>query len=278
MIRKWTGLFLIAIIIVCHVDDLSVATDAPWAMVDEGLFYAEFTPGRRAMGDRDRIIILKIDPDLYEFKLLCASERGHGNLTVKQWCERYDLMGAINAGMYQQDYASNVGYMKNYGHINNRHVSSRYHSVVGFHPVDSTRQKFRIHDTDEENVKEIMAGYHTVIQNLRLIKRPAQNRWSQQEKRWSEAALGEDTYGNALLIFCRQPFSMHDLNNILISLPIDIACAQHLEGGPEASLYFSHRSKIIEAVGSYETGLTESLGNSHYWAIPNVIGFVKKHE
>jgi hypothetical protein len=69
---------------------------------------------------------------------------------------------------------------------------------------------------------------------------------------------------------------MHDLNNILITLPIDIACAQHLEGGPEASLYFSSKGKVIEAMGSYETGLTESLGNSHYWAIPNVIGFVKK--
>jgi hypothetical protein len=63
----------------------------------------------------------------------------------------------------------------------------------------------------------------------------------QQDKIWSELALGGDRQCNILFIFCRSPYSNQDFNNILLQLSINIVCAQHLEGGPEASLYFSHK-------------------------------------
>ncbi len=100
----------------------------------------------------------------------CSGEMEHKNLTAKQWCRKYDLIYAINAGMYQMD----------------------------------------------------------------------------QE-------------GNILFIFSRTPFSMHDLNNILIELPIKIDCAQHLEGGPEASLFFDYDGLLMEQMGSYETGFNTPL-------------------
>lgn len=112
--------------------------------------------------------------------------------------------------------------------------------------------------------------------NLRLIKRPGKNRWSKQSKMWSEAALGEDRKGNILLIFCRSPYSMHDFNNNLLKLPIDIVCAQHLEGGPEASLYFRYKGIKIEKCGSFETFFNENDQNNGAWDVPNILGFVKK--
>ena len=98
------------------------------------------------------------------------------------------------------------------------------------------------------------------------------------KKKWSEAALGQDKDGNVLFIFSRSPYSMHDLIDILKMLPIDIDCAQHLEGGPEASLFFSHKNIKIETMGSFETGFSENNENHFYWPIPNVIGFVHKRE
>ena len=132
-------------------------------------------------------------------------------------------------------------------------------------------------DTDVYNIKEIIKNYNTVIQNLRLIRRTAENRWPQQNRKWSEAALGEDKEGNVLFIFSSYPYSMHDFNNILTKLPIDIVCAQHLEGGPPASLYFSYKNIEIKAFGSYETEFNENDDKDSYWPIPSIIGIKKRN-
>ena len=89
---------------------------------------------------------------------------------------------------------------------------------------------------------------------------------------FDHTALGEDSEGRALLIFCWSPYSMHDLNDILLSLPIDIVAAQHVEGGPEAQLYISVGETQLEILGSYETGFRENDSNDRAWPIPNVIG------
>jgi hypothetical protein len=166
--------------------------------------------------------------------------------------------------------------MRNYQHINNSKINSKYFSVTAFNPNDPSKPAFRIFDTDETPIDTIIQNYHTVIQNLRLIKRPGINRWSPNSKYWSEAALGEDKAGNILFIFSRSPYSMHKLNKMLINLPIDLECAQHLEGGPEASLYFSYKGEKLALMGSYETGFNETNNNVSYWPIPNVLGLIRK--
>lgn len=250
--------------------------ESRWQQIDEGLFIAEFEASQKSIVGDSKIQVVKIDPRIYSFKLLCAGQLNQPNLTAKEWCQKYELIAAINAGMFQTDHTSNVGYMKNFDYVNQPQVSSKYHSVAAFNPLDQTQPPFRIFDVDDNDIKLIIGSYRTVIQNLRLIKRPGKNQWAQQNRRWSEAALGQDENGNVLFIFSRSPYSMHDLNDILLSLPINLVCAQHLEGGPEASLYFSHKGTVLEAFGSYETGFNESNNNTTYWPIPNVIGFVKR--
>jgi hypothetical protein len=63
---------------------------------------------------------------------------------------------------------------------------------------------------------------------------------------------------------------------MLLQLPIDLVCAQHLEGGPEASLYLSHGTKKLEIMGSYETKFNEADQNVQFLPLPNVFGIVKK--
>lgn len=272
---KTTIKIMIIIYFVNFIPFSLTAQDSKWKKLDTGLHIGEFESPQKSNTGDSKITILRIDPHIYPFKLLCADELKHSNLTAKEWCQRYNLLGTINAGMFQMDYKSNVGFMKNYKYMNNATINSKYFSVAAFNPIDTTSKFFHIFDIDDSNIKDIINNYNTVIQNLRLIKRPALNRWSQQKKMWSEAALGQDKNGNVLFIFSHSPYSMHDLNNILINLPIEIICAQHLEGGPEASLYFSHKNLIIERVGSYETGFNENNDNKKYWPLPNVIGFYK---
>ena len=95
--------------------------------------------------------------------------------------------------------------------------------------------------------------------------------------RLTEAALGEDSEGRILFIYCRSPYSMYDLNEALLSLPLGLVSAQHLEGGPEAQMYVDFGETHLELYGSYESGFNEDDDNDVAWPIPNVIGITKKN-
>ena len=252
--------------------------DPGWIRIDEGLYYGDFkVPPRYGAGD-SKILVVRIDPKVYEFRLLAASElsAGPGSLNVREWGDRYSLIAVINAGMFQADLKSSVGYMKNYAHINNPRIHKTYSSAFAFNPRKAELPPSMIFDTDATDMKQIIADYHTVIQNLRLIKRPRLNRWVQQEKRWSEAALGQDQDGNVLFIFSGSAFTMHEFGNILLALPIKLECAQHLEGGPLASLFLRHGAVEIRRAGSYELNSVTNSAKDGFLPIPNVIGITKK--
>jgi hypothetical protein len=246
-----------------------------WIKIDEGLFVGEFDLPEGSIYREEKIVVIKVSPEKYSFRLLCASEKEIDGLTVKEWCEKYGMIAGINAGMFLPDRKTNVGYMKNFTHQNNRRINPKYHSVAAFNPVDASKPPFMIFDSDEKDIRIIIRDYNTVVQNLRLIKRPCKNRWSRQQKEWSEAALGQDKDGNALFIFSRVPFSMHEFNNYLLKLPIGIVTAQHLEGGAGASLYFSHGGRKIDISGSFDPGFHGDNKGSFALAVPNVLGIVK---
>ncbi len=247
-----------------------------WLHIDRGLSVGKFKVEERGSSDPE-ITVIKVSPESFSLVLLCASELKEKNMTVKQWCQKYNLIGGINAGMFQEDYKSNVGFMKNFFHINNPRISPLYKSLLAFNPLVEGKPYFRIFDTDENNAEEIIRSYGTVVQNLRLIKRPAENRWNKrQDKKWCEAALAEDKAGNALFIYCNKPYSMHEFNTLLLDLPLDVVCAQHLEGGSLASLYFSYGGVTIEYMGGCTTDFAGKVSKRSYWAIPNVLGFKKR--
>ncbi|HWO56614.1 MAG TPA: phosphodiester glycosidase family protein [bacterium] len=248
-----------------------------WAVLAPGLELGEFKAQRRTSEGDSLVLILRVDPVHWELIALTASDasRQTGNLTARQWCERYGLAAAINAGMYQEDFRTHVGYMRCDGHVNSA-GKNNYQSVAAFAPRRDGLPPFRIVDLDQVEWDTVMAQYDCVIQNLRLIARPGDNRWSPSDERWSEAALGEDRQGRILFIFCRSPYPMHEFNNILLELPIDLVCAQHLEGGPEAQFYLRYGSITRDVAGSYETGFNENDHNREARPLPNVLGIVPR--
>jgi len=253
----------------------TTAAASGWTLLAPGLDLGAFAAAEPAPVGDSRITILRIDPERWELELVGVSQSGDSTLrSAKDWCRDLDLTAAINAGMFATDYATHVGYHRSRGHVNNGHVN-RYESVAAFHPLaGSGLPRFKIFDLDAPGIAmtDILASYASAVQNLRLIKRPGENRWSRQDKRWSEAALGEDVQGRILFIFSRSPFTMHDLNRELLALDIDLVAAQHLEGGPEAQFYVHTGSHEQELIGSYETGFRPDDGNLAAWPIPNVLG------
>jgi hypothetical protein len=50
----------------------------------------------------------------------------------------------------------------------------------------------------------------------------------------------------------------------------------YLEGGPEASLYFSAGEVTFEKIGTYETPVDENRGKASARPVPNIIGISRK--
>jgi uncharacterized protein YigE (DUF2233 family) len=249
--------------------------DDLWKKVDEGLHLGEFASEGTSQIEDSRITIVKVDPRVYSFKLLCASELGRTKLTAKKWCQEHHLISAINAGMYQEDGIRNVGYMKNFNHINNPRLSPVYQAVLAFHPIEPTVPEIQIIDLKCQDFEKLRSKYQTLIQNIRMISCLQENVWSKQDKTWSMAVFGMDKSGKALFIFAKSRYSGHDFANLLLSIPISIHNAMYLEGGQQASLYFSANDVKFEKVG-FPVSFNENDTLPAARPIPNVIGFVKK--
>ncbi len=253
---------------------LGLSEDGSWKKVDEGLYVGEFTPPETSKIYNSRTTIVKISPRFYSFKLLCASEHGKTKMTVKQWGQKHNLISAINAGMYQEDGIRNVGYMKNYSHINNPRLNA-YKAVLAFNPSESTLPEIQIIDLRCQDFEKLRDKYQTLIQNIRMISCQQENVWRKQDKAWGLAVFGMDKSGNVLFVFMESLCSGFEVANILLSLPISIYNAMYLEGGQEASLYFSGKGIEFERIGR-PISLNENGTVPVALPVPNILGIVKR--
>jgi len=225
------------------------------------------------VGD-SRIAVLRIDPKYWKLEAIGIGQTGEQiGHTAKDWCNKHKFAAAINAGMFASDSKTHLGYSRYLDKVSNSRINS-YQSVAAFNPRNARLPSFHIFDLDTSTVtmRGILRDYASAVQNLRLVKGPGLNQWGQQSKKWSEAALGEDSAGRILFIFSRTPFSMHDLNQELLASDIGLVAAQHLEGGPEAQLYVHAGGKEMELYGSFETSFKENDINAIAWPVPNVLG------
>jgi hypothetical protein len=271
--RHWRARVRNASVILALAFGALIASGAPeWQTLAPGMELRYVTP-HGASGSNSAITILRIDPKQWELALLGTSQTGElAGHTAREWCMKGKFTAAINAGMFNTDGKSHIGYMRNGEYVNSSKRNS-YQSVAAFNPHDGGTAAFRIFDLDAPGVsfEGILKDYGAVVQNLRLIKRAGVNAWPSQDKKWSEAALAEDDRGRILFIFLREPFSMHDLNQELLGAGIGIVAAQHLEGGPEAQLYFQAGGVEKEMFGSYGASLRVNGESTIPWPIPNVL-------
>ena len=222
-----------------------------------------------------RITVLRIDPSRWELEVMGVVQTGEGTgHTAREWAHKQQYTAVINAGMFETDNKTHLGYVRSRDHVYNGRVNS-YQSMMAFdRRAGKNVPDFRIFDLDSPggSLQGILADYSSAVQNLRLIKRPGMNQWGRQSREWSEAAVGEDSEGRVLFIYSRSPLSMHDLNQELLASGIGVVAAQHMEGGPEAQLYVHAGDVEWEMFGSYETPFEENDQNSAAWPVPNVIG------
>lgn len=236
-----------------------------WRELESGLEVGRFDSHRRQADPDGDLVIVRVDPRRWSLQVLQADRSPGGeSRTLAEWAESHGLRAAINAGMYQADLLTHVGFAQIDGVVANGGVND-YQSAVAFDPVDAGTDPFGIFDLDETPLEELRGRYRTVLQNLRLVKRSRENRWQPLGGRWSEAALGEDAEGRALLIYCSSAWSMHDFIEILLALPIRLEAAQHLEGRSQARLW------VVDAFEEGRAGRSAPIGVGGP-ELPSVIG------
>lgn len=247
-----------------------------WRTLEPGLDLGIFeAPQRATIGD-SLVRVVRVDLERFDLRLLNASARGGGQTrTARDWAEREGLAAAINASMYQADQRRSVALMRTRGHINNPNVTSAK-SVLAFDPIRAELPRWKLIDRKCDDLDTWGARYRTLVQSIRMVSCRGGNVWSQQLRKWSTAAIGIDGEGRVLLIHARAPYSVHDLVDNLRQLPLGIARAMYVEGGPEAQLYVRGGGEEHEFIGSYETGFNENDGNDHAWPVPNVVGVARR--
>ena len=246
-----------------------------WQTLAPGMEIRQVQSQKQSRLGDSRITVLRIDPSRWELEVMGVVQAGDGaGHTAREWAQKHQYTAAINAGMFETDNKTHLGYVRSRDHVYNAHVNS-YQSMMAFDRREGKNvPAFRIFDLDSPggSLEAILADYSSAVQNLRLIKRPGMNQWGKQGREWSEAAVGEDNEGRVLFLYSRSPFSMHDLNQELLASRIGLVAAQHVEGGPEAQLYVHAGNIELEMFGSYETLFKENNQNQAPWPVPNVIG------
>jgi hypothetical protein len=253
----------------------ATAAGPSWKTLQRGVEYAQVEAGAPT-GAGAPIHIVRIDPAQATLVAVMASGGDRKQRTAAAWCHERKLAVAINLGMYRVDKLTNVGHAHAPGHVNNAHWSEKYKSALAFGPKRAGLPAAELVDLDTPGTEGRLTGYGTVIQNLRLIRAPGRNVWGKQERRWSEAAVAADEAGRILFIFSRRPYTMDELNDTLLALPLGIKTAMHVEGGPEASLSIHAGGVDLDLNGSYETAFNENDDETSQWPIPNLLAVQRR--
>lgn len=244
-----------------------------WRPIASGVEYADQKIIESPIVSDGILHIVRIDTSKAKLRSLMSSALDKQRRTARMWCSEFGMVAVINAGMYDIDYLTHVGYMRSEDHVNNAKWAKGYNSILVFDPLRPGLPSVQILDGVKNN-SEILRNFGTVIQNLRLIKGRGQNVWKEKSKKWSEAAIAIDKQGRVLFLFMRSPLPLYEFNEKLLAMPLAITHAMHLEGGPEASLSICTNELQMHLSGSYETGFVESDSNLGQWGLPNIIGVI----
>lgn len=238
-----------------------------------GLDYGEFlTHAPTARGDAT-IRVLRMDPNLYELRLLMASEQANKKgRTLPEWVQSEGLLAAINASMFQKDLLTSIGLLKSAQHTNFKTLTKGM-SILAFGPKRAGLPPVRLIDRECDDFDTLKEQYKNFVQNIRMLSCKGQNTWSQQPgKSWSIAAVAVDKQGRVLFIHGRSPYTVHDFIEELKGLPLAIERAMYTEGGGPSGLVIKVGSQEIQSLG-WSGGFDS---NVILTPLPNVLGIVAK--
>jgi len=246
-----------------------------WQTVAPGLELGRFKAHLQAKLGDSTLTVLRVNPGLWRFRLLAASQYDKRPHTVEAWAQKMKLTAVANAGMHRKDLLTATGYLKNFHHLNNRRLTPDYHSVLAFNPTTSAAPDVKLYDLKCEPFFGFQKHYETLVQGIRMLSCLGENRWTPRERKFSIASLAQDAKGNVLFIISRSPYRARDFVDIVTRLPLGAQRMMYLEGGAQASLFVAAGGQTIRAMGMPPEGPVGDKGRK-FQDVPNVLGIVKR--
>ena len=174
--------------------------EAPrWNALEEGLEYAEFSLQSEA-GQQASLTVLRIDPELFDFRLYASAAHKHPARTLGQWADSHDLVAAINASMYLPDGVTSTGYMRQDDYINNKRLVRRFGAFFVAGPRQEGLPRADILTREDPQWQELLEQYRLVIQNYRMINDERRILWSPGGPLYAISAVAEDGAGKILFL------------------------------------------------------------------------------
>lgn len=249
--------------------------EAPrWNALEEGLEYAEFSLQSEA-GQQASLTVLRIDPELFDFRLYASAAHKHPALTLGQWADSHDLVAAINASMYLPDGVTSTGYMRQDDYINNKRLVRRFGAFFVAGPRQEGLPRADILTREDPQWQELLEQYRLVIQNYRMINDERRILWSPGGPLYAISAVAEDGTGKILFLHCREPLEAYSFAHALLHLPLDVRTVMYVEGGMQAGL-------VIRSPGLHQELRGRHLAD--FWVtgnvraqLPNVLGIRRRH-
>lgn len=240
-----------------------------WMGVDEGL---EFL----VMGDADNaFIVVRIQPDLYDFTLCMSSEEGQA-LPLKEWAEFQGLRAAINASMYLPDGQTSTGYMQSASHSNNEHIGSRLGAFFVAEPFNPALDPpVAIIEKSDPQWAQRLERYAIRVQNYRLLTKEGVVAWRGDKKgeRGSIAAIGQEKDGSILFMVSVHPLTVAEFCDIAQTVAPALERAVYVEGSVKVGLFLQEGNDKHLWLGRKNVLFTPAPEDT---AIPNVIGVIPR--
>jgi uncharacterized protein YigE (DUF2233 family) len=195
------------------------------------------------------ITVVRADPAITPLSLFNPPDT---DSPIGRFAGKKGLLFATNAAMFGQDYATSIGYMRNFAVINNAHIASKLQGFLLFHPRNGGLPNVKIGTRDD------LEGYDTAFQTYRMWDPVQGILWKEGASIYMQVALvGVDKSGRVLFFFHPNLIDVHEMVAQILDLGLDLEGLLYLDGGHHGALY-----------------LGAGLGQSHnaWITLPNVLG------
>lgn len=209
------------------------------------------TQGGVEIADVDEeLIVVRADPKSTALELVNPPDSN--GQTVAELAEQRGFSVVINAAMFATDYVTSIGYMKNFGNINNSHISPKLRGFLLFHPKEPQLPPVKIAG------KEELANYNSAFQTHRMWDAKEGILWKKGASIFHHVGLvGVDGQSRVLFFYHPTLVDVHDLVDHILNLGLDLKGLLYLDGGNHGALYLGR-----ELGQGWNTGLS----------LPNLLG------
>ncbi|MCB2192105.1 MAG: phosphodiester glycosidase family protein [Deltaproteobacteria bacterium] len=232
-------LIIPAVIVLCLLPWLSAPALAgdvagpQWQILAPRLEFALWENLTTSRSGSSRMALLRVDPKLYDFKVLAAS-KGEDGQTAGEWREQSKALAVFNAGLYTPE-GRHLGYLLQNGHELSPLVAQQDGLFLAG-PREPDLPQARILDMRYTPFDPRLNPYQQAAQSLMLLDRFGMTRVRRSAKVANRTALAIDDKGRILVVVTEGGHTLWEMAQALKNSGLALREVMTMDGGAESQL------------------------------------------